>query len=127
MLTGDSLTRAIVEDVRIVAHDSQWAAQFEVERERLLVFLPGRFAAIEHIGSTAVPGLAAKPIIGILAGVSTMSRCLAGAFVCARLRNFRRVQRYFTGSSHGSCGTHPAGELIIFTSLSSTASSGFSE
>jgi len=73
MLIDDSLTRAVAEDVRIVPHDSRWAAQFIRERNRLLDLLPGYFAAIEHIGSTAVPELAAKPIIDILAGVSTIS------------------------------------------------------
>ena len=73
MLTDDSLTHAIVEEVRIAAHDSRWAAQFVAERNRLFDLLPGRFAAIEHIGSTAVPGFPAKPIIDILAGVSTIS------------------------------------------------------
>jgi GrpB-like predicted nucleotidyltransferase (UPF0157 family) len=73
MPTADSLTRAIVEEVCLAPHDSRWAAQFVEERDRLLDLLPGRFAAIEHIGSTAVPRLAAKPIIDILAGVRTIS------------------------------------------------------
>jgi GrpB-like predicted nucleotidyltransferase (UPF0157 family) len=71
MLEQDSLARAIIEEVRIVAHNPQWAAQFAAERNRLVELLPGRFTAIEHIGSTAIPHLAAKPIIDILAGVST--------------------------------------------------------
>src|ERR1700691_3201237 len=73
MPTDDSLTRAIAEEVHVAAYDSRWAAQFVTERDRLLDLLPGRFSAIEHIGSTAVPGLAAKPIIDILAGVGSMS------------------------------------------------------
>lgn len=73
MPTDDSLTRAIAEEVCLVAYDSRWVAQFIEERDRLFGLLPSRFVAIEHIGSTAVPGLAAKPIIDILAGVSRMS------------------------------------------------------
>jgi GrpB-like predicted nucleotidyltransferase (UPF0157 family) len=73
MSINASLARAIVEEVCIVAHDSRWAAQFVEERDRLLELLPGRFVAIEHIGSTAVPGLAAKPIIDILGGVTLLS------------------------------------------------------
>ena len=73
MLADNSLIRAIDEDIRIVAHDSRWVAQFVAERNRLLDLLPGHFIAIEHIGSTAVPELAAKPIIDILAGVSTLN------------------------------------------------------
>jgi len=73
MPTDDSLAHAIVEEVHIVAHDSRWSRQFAAERNRLLDLLPGRFTAIEHIGSTAVPRLAAKPIIDIVAGVGAMS------------------------------------------------------
>lgn len=73
METDTSLTRAISEEVHITKHDSRWAAQFVAERDRLFGLLPGRFAAIEHIGSTAVPRLAAKPIIDILAGVGSIS------------------------------------------------------
>jgi GrpB-like predicted nucleotidyltransferase (UPF0157 family) len=72
MAPDDSLTHAIGEEVRLMAHDPQWVAQFVAERDRLLELLPGRFAAIEHIGSTAVPRLAAKPIIDLLGGVSTL-------------------------------------------------------
>jgi len=72
MQHSDSLAQAIVEEVRISAHDSRWATQFVAERDRLLGILPGRFAAIEHIGSTAVPRLSAKPIIDIIAGVSAL-------------------------------------------------------
>ena len=73
MATDNSLTRAISEEVHLAAHDPRWAEQFAAERDRLQDFLPGQLAAIEHIGSTAVSGLAAKPIIDILAGVDTIS------------------------------------------------------
>src|SRR6478609_5240693 len=73
MQADDSLARAIVEEVSLVAHDPRWAAQFVEERDRLLALFPDRFVAIAHIGSTAIPGLAAKPIIDILAGVQSMS------------------------------------------------------
>jgi GrpB-like predicted nucleotidyltransferase (UPF0157 family) len=56
--------------VRVVPYDSTWPSVFVAEAERLRE----RFAAaalpvvLEHTGSTAVPGLAAKPILDILAG-----------------------------------------------------------
>jgi GrpB-like predicted nucleotidyltransferase (UPF0157 family) len=56
--------------VRVVAYDSTWPSLFAAEAERLRQ----RFATadlplmIEHTGSTAVPGLAAKPVLDILAG-----------------------------------------------------------
>lgn len=72
MNESDSLARAIAEEISLVPYDPQWAAQFAAERNRLLALLPNRFAAIEHIGSTAVAGLSAKPIIDSMAGVPSM-------------------------------------------------------
>jgi GrpB-like predicted nucleotidyltransferase (UPF0157 family) len=55
----------------IVAYDPQWPSLFDRERPRVeAVLLPWLTAPVEHIGSTAVPGLAAKPIIDMLAVVS---------------------------------------------------------
>lgn len=70
----ESLNRAIHEDVKLYQYNPNWPAMFQDERDRLLHLFPGEFLAIEHIGSTAVPGLSAKPIIDILAGVDSMSR-----------------------------------------------------
>lgn len=51
-------------------HDPTWSERFTVERHRLEPVLhPWTVQRIEHIGSTAVPGLAAKPIIDMLAVV----------------------------------------------------------
>lgn len=70
----ESLERAIDEAVEICSHDPRWPSLFEAERQRLLQRFPGEFVAIEHFGSTAVPGLAAKPIIDLLAGVTSMAQ-----------------------------------------------------
>jgi GrpB-like predicted nucleotidyltransferase (UPF0157 family) len=58
-------------DVRVTidAYNSDWPAQYARERERVASALRERALRIEHIGSTAVPGLAAKPVIDILAAV----------------------------------------------------------
>src|SRR3954452_1567961 len=50
--------------VEIAEPDSDWPARFEVERARLAPLLPGM--TIHHVGSTAVPGLIAKPIIDLM-------------------------------------------------------------
>jgi GrpB-like predicted nucleotidyltransferase (UPF0157 family) len=49
----------------VVDYDPHWPRTFEILRSPLAEALGGLAAAIEHIGSTAVPGLAAKPIIDI--------------------------------------------------------------
>jgi GrpB-like predicted nucleotidyltransferase (UPF0157 family) len=52
--------------VEVVDYDPAWPARFEAERALLVDAVPGLFLSVEHIGSTSVPGLAAKPTIDIL-------------------------------------------------------------
>src|SRR5215471_10231481 len=47
--------------IEIVEHNPAWPACYVKERERLAPLLPG--VHLHHIGSTAVPALAAKPVI----------------------------------------------------------------
>ena len=51
--------------VVVVPYDNTWIAEFEKIREELLKVLIGHIISIEHVGSTSVKGLAAKPIIDI--------------------------------------------------------------
>jgi GrpB-like predicted nucleotidyltransferase (UPF0157 family) len=52
--------------IEVVDYDEQWPAQYEVLRARYQAALSGLpVVSIEHVGSTSVPGLAAKPIIDI--------------------------------------------------------------
>jgi GrpB-like predicted nucleotidyltransferase (UPF0157 family) len=61
------------EPIRLVPYDPDWPGRFASERS-LLEGAVGRWATggIHHVGSTAVPGLAAKPIIDILVGVADL-------------------------------------------------------
>ena len=54
------------EPVVVVPYDPEWPDIFEQERAALAAALAGFDLSIEHVGSTAVAGLAAKPIIDIL-------------------------------------------------------------
>jgi GrpB-like predicted nucleotidyltransferase (UPF0157 family) len=59
--------------VEIVTYDPSWPRLFQEEADVLRHTLaPWLAGPIEHIGSTAIPGLAAKPIIDIMAGVETL-------------------------------------------------------
>jgi GrpB-like predicted nucleotidyltransferase (UPF0157 family) len=60
------LQRGIVE---IRAYDPGWVAAYKAERVHLLSLLSGLVMEIEHVGSTAVPGLSAKPAIDMLIGL----------------------------------------------------------
>jgi GrpB-like predicted nucleotidyltransferase (UPF0157 family) len=53
-------------------HTPQWSRFFEEEYQRLKTALPEPHFQIEHIGSTAVPGLAAKPIIDLMVGAPSV-------------------------------------------------------
>jgi GrpB-like predicted nucleotidyltransferase (UPF0157 family) len=65
------------EPIAVVAYDPRWPQLFDEERARLQAVLrPWLVGAIEHIGSTAVPGLAAKPIIDIMAAVADLPSSL---------------------------------------------------
>ena len=52
--------------ILIVDYDSDWPVRFRREATRIRAALGNTALRIEHIGSTAVPGLAAKPIVDIL-------------------------------------------------------------
>lgn len=53
-------------DIRLQDHDPAWPERFCREAARINGALGGRGWRIEHIGSTSVPGLVAKPIVDIL-------------------------------------------------------------
>jgi len=56
-----------LDEIEIAPYDPAWSKLFEAEAARLHAALPADLVlGIEHIGSTAVPGLAAKPVIDIL-------------------------------------------------------------
>jgi GrpB-like predicted nucleotidyltransferase (UPF0157 family) len=66
--------RVTAEPFEVVDHDSGWPVLYEREKQHLFAYFPREtIVRIEHIGSTAVRGLAAKPIIDILVGVTDLA------------------------------------------------------
>lgn len=59
--------------VRIVDYDPRWSVLFEKERRQIEEVIEHNVVRIEHIGSTAVHGLGAKPIIDIMVSVNRLS------------------------------------------------------
>ncbi len=51
--------------VLVCDYDPQWTRDFETLRDRIWPAVQDFAVAVEHVGSTAVPGLAAKPIIDV--------------------------------------------------------------
>jgi GrpB-like predicted nucleotidyltransferase (UPF0157 family) len=69
----EKVARVAKEDVAVVPYDPRWPQMFEQERRHLLSCLPpDLIGRIEHFGSTAVPGLPAKPIVDMLVEVASL-------------------------------------------------------
>ena len=79
-----------MDEVEIVNYDPRWPTLFDEEAKRLRATLdPSLIMGLEHFGSTAVPGLSAKPVIDILIAVRSLADAQA-SFVEA-LRNLDYV------------------------------------
>ena len=95
------------EPVTIVPYDSAWPSRFEEERAALRHAIGGWVTGrIHHVGSTAVPGLEAKPVIDILAGVADLERsrdCLPRLEALGYL-----YAPYRAEEMHWLCKPHPS-------------------
>jgi GrpB-like predicted nucleotidyltransferase (UPF0157 family) len=70
---AERIERVLREQVSIVPYDPSWPRMFAEERDHLLGCLPGELIGrIEHFGSTAIPGLAAKPVVDMLVEVKSL-------------------------------------------------------
>jgi GrpB-like predicted nucleotidyltransferase (UPF0157 family) len=69
----EKLRRVLREEVALAPYDREWPTLFRTEAEHLLSCLPNNLIRrVEHFGSTAVPGLVAKPIIDMLVEVTDL-------------------------------------------------------
>ena len=99
--------------IRIVAYDDSWPAQFEAEAARLAQVLGELALRIEHVGSTSVPGLAAKPVIDIQVSVASLDDQAAFAaplgrlgYVHVPLGDFDAVYPFFQKPADWPCTHH---------------------
>ena len=76
--------------VRLMHYDPRWRQEFQQTRSSLFFSCQGWVTAVEHIGSTAIPGLVARPIIDCIAGVK-QSDDFESASLLIEGMNFRRV------------------------------------
>lgn len=60
--------------VRLAKNHAEWAAYFASESNNIKNVLADIYCIIEHVGSTAIPGIAAKPIVDIAIGLLDMSQ-----------------------------------------------------
>ncbi len=71
--------------IQIVSYDPTWPRRFEAEATRIRAAMGGLALRIEHVGSTAVPGLAARPVIDIQVSVASLEALNAYSAPLARL------------------------------------------
>jgi GrpB-like predicted nucleotidyltransferase (UPF0157 family) len=58
--------------VEVVEYDDAWPVRFTAEADQIRAALGSQLRRVEHVGSTSVPGLAARPIIDIALSVETL-------------------------------------------------------
>lgn len=100
-------TRNPDEPIRLSPYDPAWPSRFEDERAALDSAI-GEWVVggIHHIGSTAVPGLEAKPIIDILVGVRDLDESRACFEPLAQLSYM--YAPYLPEEMHWLCKPHPS-------------------
>ena len=111
--------------VALAPHDPQWAVRAEALIADLRAAAPDAFIALHHIGSTAVPGLAAKPVIDLLgeaeslAAIEAARPALEGLGWRWRGENGVAGRRYFTrddpktGARAAHLHVHATGDPMI--------------
>ncbi|CAN7548521.1 GrpB family protein [Rhizobacter sp. LjRoot28] len=101
-----TLSRQKDAPIEIVAYRPEWVEDFGVERQRLVDALgPWLTGTVQHIGSTAVPGLAAKPLIDIMAPIRSLEDG-AGAIEAARTLGYHHYP-YLPDVMHWFCKPSP--------------------
>ncbi len=71
--------RALNEQIRLLEYDPAWPVLFELEAAKIRSALGERVLQLDHVGSTSVPGLSAKPILDLLLAVENSAE--EGAYV----------------------------------------------
>jgi GrpB-like predicted nucleotidyltransferase (UPF0157 family) len=107
--------------VEVVSHNPKWQEAFEIESKYVANVLGENVVAIHHIGSTAIPGIYAKPVIDLLVevkdiikvdeqslGMGTLGYEVMGEFGISG-------RRFFLKNSHGGIRTH---HIHIFEAVS---------
>jgi GrpB-like predicted nucleotidyltransferase (UPF0157 family) len=81
--------------IEIHDYDPAWREFAQSATEELTEALPGRLTVIEHVGSTAVPGLAAKPVIDLMAATETLEAVTTAEDALHAL-GYRRIEAGMT-------------------------------
>ena len=91
--------------VRLVDYDPRWPALFQAEAARLDSVVAPLSITLQHIGSTAIPGLCAKPVLDILAGYDDPARLEDSIAALAAAGYVHRGERGIPGREFFRRGT----------------------
>lgn len=95
----------------VIVQREDWHSSFDLE-QRELALIAGQFLlAFEHVGSTAVPGLAGKPVIDILAGANALEKADA---ISERLGNLGYIRIPFRPSTPNTSPMKEGAERLFF-------------
>jgi GrpB-like predicted nucleotidyltransferase (UPF0157 family) len=95
------IQRVLQDEIAIVPYDPDWPRLFEEEKQHLLECLPRELIGrIEHFGSTAVPHLAAKPIVDMLVEVTSLAQAQLRIAPALEAQGYD----YFWRATHGEDG-----------------------
>ncbi len=117
-----TMTRPTGDTIVLVSYDPGWPGLFEEERARIQAAIGKWAAGVEHVGSTSIPGIAAKPIIDIAVHLRSLVdaikcieplvvdlgyECLGEYGIPGRIYFRKRTESPSPGQEHGGVGrTH---------------------
>jgi GrpB-like predicted nucleotidyltransferase (UPF0157 family) len=105
----------LIRSTAVVPHDPAWAAAFQSCADEIAAVLGAELSAIHHAGSTAIPGIRAKPIIDIvvearrLAALDDCAAALAALGYEARGEHGIAGRRFFIRNRDGQRAHHVHG------------------
>lgn len=80
------------DEVKIVPHDERWQNAFVIAKKELIDCVKLQDMQIEHIGSTSIKGIQAKPVIDIVIGVENITTLDEAFFKALRKAGYYRLQ-----------------------------------
>jgi GrpB-like predicted nucleotidyltransferase (UPF0157 family) len=111
--------------VEVVPHDPRWRDSFQAEAKHIAAALGAHVVAIHHIGSTAIPGVHAKPVIDLLvevdnieaidprsSGMESIGYEVMGEFGIPGRRYFRKDDRHGTRTHQVHAFQAGSGEVV---------------
>ncbi len=99
--------------VELVPHDQRWAARAASEGQRLAKMLGETLVAVHHVGSTAIPGILAKPIIDLIPEVRTLDALDSSAGLLEDAGYVYRGEFGIPGRRYCTCDDPATGKRVI--------------